>query len=111
MSRDAPRSANFGGLIFALSDKGLNAMELEERLIRIESLLSELVKSQTIKEWYSVEECARTTGRSEFTCREWCRKGRIHAVKKQSGRGAFTAWAISHEKLKRYPKDGLLPSN
>jgi hypothetical protein len=83
-------------------------MTLETRLERIECLLNALVERQTPKDFYEVEEFARIVGRSEFTCREWCRRGRIQGQKKQSGRGAHTAWAISHEELQRYRREGLL---
>jgi len=83
-------------------------MTLEERLEKIESMLVVLVERQQVREHYSVEEFARITGRSEFTCREWCRHGRIHAQKKDSGRGAHAAWVICHAELLRYQREGLL---
>ena len=83
-------------------------MTLEERLERIESLLAALLGSGQGQGWYSVEEFARLVGRSEFTCREWCRHGRISAVKKSSGRGAYAAWAIAHDELLRYRREGLI---
>lgn len=82
---------------------------LEDRLDRIERLLSNLLDRQQVKDWYSVDELARVVGRSEFTCREWCRLGRIAALKKSSGRGAHASWVISHSELQRYQHDGLLP--
>ncbi len=82
-------------------------MTLEERLTKIETLLAVLVEGQQERQWYSVEQFARAVGRSEFTCREWCRRGRIGAVKKSSGRGAHAAWAISHDELLRYQREGL----
>lgn len=85
-------------------------MTLEERLTRIEALLAVLVEGQQVRQWYSVEEFARLVGRSAFTCRQWCRLGRIHAEKKHSGRGAHAAWAISHDELLRYQREGLLPA-
>ncbi len=84
-------------------------MTLEQRLEQIEAILVELVQRQQ-REWYSVEEFARIVGRSVFTCREWCRLGRISASKKNSGRGAYTAWVISHSELQRYQREGLSPS-
>jgi hypothetical protein len=81
---------------------------LEERLERIESMLVALVERERTREWYSVEEFARIVGRSAFTCREWCRLGRVGARKKASGRGAYAAWCISHEELLRYQREGLL---
>ena len=84
-------------------------MTLEERLERIETMLAVLVERQQVREWYSVEEFARIVGRSEFTCREWCRHGRIRAEKKFSGRGAHAAWAISHAEFERFQREGLQP--
>ena len=83
-------------------------MTLEERLTRIESLLIAISSRQSVREWYSVEEFARIVGRSVLTCRCWCRMGRIQASKKESGRGAHRSWAISHEEVQRYQKEGLL---
>lgn len=82
-------------------------MTLEERLDRIERILTVLMDHQQ-KEWYSVEEFARIVSRSEFTCREWCRHGRIKAQKKDSGRGAYASWVISHAELLRFQKEGFL---
>jgi transposase len=84
-------------------------MTVDERLERIESLLVSLVERERVRQWYSVDEVARVVGRSVFTCREWCRNGRILAEKKKSGRGAHAAWAISHAELLRFQREGLLP--
>jgi hypothetical protein len=83
-------------------------MTLEERLTKIEAMLAVLVGRHQHREWYSVEEFARLVGRAEFTCREWCRAGRIKAEKKDSGRGAHTCWVIPHAELLRYQREGLL---
>jgi len=84
-------------------------MTIEERLEKIEAMLTVLVERQQVREWYSVEELAQLLGKAEFTVREWCRLGRIRAEKRLSGRGAFPAWCISHEELLRYQREGLLP--
>ena len=84
-------------------------MSLEERLEKIEAMLVVLVERQQVREWYSVEEFARIVGRAEFTCREYCRHGRIKAEKRRSGRGAHCSWAISHQELLRFQREGLLP--
>ena len=81
---------------------------LEERLEKIESMLAVLVERQQVREFYSVDEFARQVGRSEFTVRGWCRLGRVHAQKKQSGRGPHAAWAISHVEFERFQHEGLL---
>ena len=84
-------------------------MTLDERLERIEGLLVDLMGRQQARQWYTVEEFARLVGRSEFTCREWCRNGRVSAEKKTSGRGAHAAWAISHFEYERFQREGLRP--
>jgi hypothetical protein len=85
--------------------------QLVERLQRIEAVLTALFQQQTVKDWYSTAEVALILGRAEFTVREWCRLGRVRAEKRQSGRGAYPAWVISHEELLRYRREGLLPVN
>jgi hypothetical protein len=77
-------------------------------LIRIEELLSVLVDRQTLKDYYTIDEFAKLVGRRPFTVREWARLGRIHAEKRQSGRGAHPGWVISHAELQRFEKNGLL---
>ncbi len=85
-------------------------VKLSDRLERIESVLHDLLHRQTIKEYYSTAEAAKLLGKAEFTIREWCRLGRIHAQKRNSGRGAFPAWVISHDEFLRYQREGLLPT-
>jgi hypothetical protein len=85
------------------------ASSLKELLEQIKGMLCVLVERQTIKDWYTVDEFARIVGKAEFTCREWARNGRIHAQKRNSGRGAYTAWVISHAELLSYQREGLLP--
>jgi len=82
---------------------------VEDRLDRIERLLTCLVERQTMRDWYSTDQFAQIVGKAEFTVREWCRQGRIHAEKRRSGRGAHPAWVISHEELQRFQREGLLP--
>ncbi len=80
-----------------------------ERLERIEAVLGELLRQRTVKEFYTTADIATLLGKAEFTVREWCRHGRIHAEKRLSGRGAFPSWVVSHEELLRYQREGLLP--
>jgi hypothetical protein len=68
-----------------------------------------LVNQETVKDWYTSDEVARLLGKAEFTVREWCRNGRIHAKKKGSGRGKYQSWVISHDELLRLQREGLLP--
>jgi hypothetical protein len=83
--------------------------EVIERLDRMAAAIQVLVERQTVKDWYDVDEFAQLVGKASFTCREWCRNGRINAKKRMSGRGAFPAWVISHAELLRYQREGLLP--
>lgn len=84
---------------------------VEDRLAKIEAMLAVLVDRETTREWYSTAEFARLVGKAEFTCREWCRRRRIKAEKRSSGRGSYPAWVISHPELLRYQREGLLPSS
>jgi hypothetical protein len=84
-------------------------MTLEERLEKIEALLTTLVERQTVRDWYTTEQVAQLVGKAEFTVREWCRNGRLKAEKRMSGRGAYPAWVVSHAELLRYQREGLLP--
>lgn len=83
--------------------------DITARLERIEGMLTALLERQTAKEFYEIDEFAKIVGKAPFTCREWARLGRIKASKRNSGRGAFAAWVVSHAELQRYQKDGLLP--
>jgi hypothetical protein len=83
--------------------------QLDERLGRIESMLAVLVERQQLREWYTTQEFAKVVGLAEFTIREYCRLGRLHAEKRGSGRGAFPQWVLSQAELERYRRDGLLP--
>ena len=83
--------------------------ELLTRLAKIETLLASLVEQRTIKEWYSTADVATILGKAEFTVREWCRLGRVHAQKKKSGRGVASEWIVSHAELTRIRNEGLLP--
>jgi hypothetical protein len=82
---------------------------IEDRLSRIEAMLATLVERQAVKAFYTPEEFARLVGRDAFTCREYCRLGRIRAEKKVSGRGKHASWVIPHDELLRFQREGLLP--
>jgi hypothetical protein len=84
-------------------------MTVEDRLEKIEAMLLVLVERQKVKDFYEVEEFAKLVGKSCFTCREWCRLGRIRAEKKLSGRGAYARWVVPHAELLRWQREGLLP--
>jgi len=83
--------------------------ETGTRLENIESKLTALVEREIIKDWYTTEEFAKQVGKAEFTVRAWCRNGRVVAQKRRSGRGATSAWVVSHDELLRYQREGLLP--
>src|SRR5438045_631782 len=87
--------------------------DFDERFQRMEATLEDLrdflLNQHTVKECYTVEEIAEILGKSRFTVREWCRHGRLRAVKGQAGRGAEKEWRISHEELLRYQNEGLIP--
>jgi hypothetical protein len=77
------------------------------QLDRIEALLQVLVQ-QSPKDYYSTEEFAACVGLTAYTVREHCRRGRLKAAKKQSGRGKFASWTLEHAELLRFQREGLL---
>ena len=83
--------------------------ERDASLKRIERMLFDLLERQTLKDFYEIDEFAKLVGKANFTVREWARLGRIRAEKRRSGRGASTAWVISHQEWLRYQRDGLIP--
>ncbi len=82
---------------------------IEDRLSRIEQMLTVLVQQRTVKDWYTTGEVGEILGKSEYTVREWCRQGRVRAGKRPCGRGKAREWIISHQELTRLRNEGLLP--
>jgi hypothetical protein len=83
--------------------------KLEERMAGIETSLAALLKQHTVREFYTTKQVAELLGKNEYTVREWCRHGRVHAQKRRTGRGKHPEWVIAHVELERYQREGLLP--
>ena len=83
--------------------------DLRNRMGRLEEALGVLIDQRTVKDWYTTSEVGEILGKAEFTVREWCRLRRIHAEKRNSGRGPHAAWVISHQEMQRFQREGLLP--
>jgi hypothetical protein len=81
-----------------------------ERLDRIEAVLGQLLQARTVKDFYTTDEVAAILNKRPFTVREWCRLKRVHAQKKECGRGLASEWLISREELVRIQNQGLLPN-
>jgi len=79
------------------------------RIQHIEKMLELLVQQRTVQDYYSTADVARILGKAEFTVREWCRLGRVQAVKRACGRGRAQEWMIAHTELQRIQSEGLLP--
>src|SRR5579871_1210338 len=79
--------------------------QLPERLDRIEQSLANSVEKET----YRTDEVAKRLGRSEWTVRDWCNKGRVLGAKKVHGRGRQGEWRIPHEELVRLQNEGPSP--
>lgn len=61
------------------------------------------------KSFLETSEFAEAVGRRAFTVREWCRLGRVNAVKVGAGPKSLERWRISAAELARFRADGLLP--
>ena len=62
-----------------------------DKLQRIEDAIGQLLHQKAGKEWYTTAEVAEIVGKSDYTVREYCRKGQIKAEKAPNGRG----WLVS----------------
>ena len=93
------------------SAKGDGQENLLRQLLDMVTEVRDLLVSQRlVRDYYSTEQAAQTLGRANWTVREWCRLGRVHAEKRNSGRGRSQEWVISHAELQRIQKEGLLPA-
>lgn len=91
------------------SHKSLTLESLKQQLDTMQGMLEALLQAKPTKEAYTSSEAARVLGKQPFTVREWCRLGRVNAVKRASGRGAASEWLISRVELERIANYGLLP--
>ena len=95
-----------------MNELGEVLTKLEERLARIEQLLTNANRNNSFRrEWFTVPEAAEELGKRPFTIREWCRLRRIEAKKRKCGRGRTSEWVISSGEIERYLNEGLLPQD
>jgi Helix-turn-helix domain len=85
----------------------MDEIAILDKLQRIEDAIRQLLRQKTIKEWYTTAEVAEIIGKSEYTVREYCRKGQVKAQKAPNGRG----WLVSHADLERLRNFGPLPDH
>ena len=83
----------------------IEQLEIVGRLERIEEALYALLHQKATKDWYTTAEVGEIVGKSDYTVREYCRKGQIKAEKAPNGRG----WLVSHVELERLRNYGPLP--
>ena len=83
--------------------------DMAQRIEMMEIALDMLIRQRNVQSWYSTKQIAQLLEKSEFTVREWCRLGRVHAEKRPSGRGKSQEWMISHDEFERIKSEGLLP--
>src|ERR1700722_7817135 len=76
-----------------------------DRWERIDKALEQWFRQKPPKEGYTPAEVAEIIGKSDYTVREYCRKGQIRAEKAPNGRG----WLVSHVELERLRNYGPLP--
>ena len=85
----------------------MDQIAILDKLQRIEDAIGQLLRQKSAKEWYTTAEVAEIVGKSEYTVREYCRKGQIKAEKAPNGRG----WLVSHAELERLRNYGPLPES
>lgn len=80
--------------------------EMRTMLVQIHEMLAQ---PRETRECYTVDEVAAMLGRTAYSVREWCRLGRINAMKRSERRGGAELWSISASEVTRYKDEGLLP--
>ncbi len=83
--------------------------QLSEMRSMLHIIMEKLDRPATTRAFYTVEEAARLLSRTPYTVREWCRQGRINAVKRTERRGGATLWSIAAAEIERFKNEGLLP--
>ena len=83
----------------------MNEIVILDKLQWIENAIGQLLHQKAGKEWYTTAEVAEIVGKSDYTVREYCRKGQIKAEKAANGRG----WLVAHGELQRLRNYGPLP--
>ncbi len=87
----------------------------DARLCAIEALLAQIMGllsgPKAARQWYTVEEVAALVDKRPYTVREWCRHGRINAMKRTEKRGGAELWSISADEVERYMNEGLMPAD
>ena len=83
---------------------------IQQSLVKIEAEVTVLTKQRTAKDFYGTKELGGNPRKSRVyrprMVSEWSHPS---CKKKGSGRGSHQAWAVSHEELARYQREGLLP--
>jgi excisionase family DNA binding protein len=83
----------------------VNIDSMNDKLDRLTEIVEELIRQKSVKDWYTTAEVAEILRKSDYTVREYCRKGQVNAMKASNGRG----WLISQEELNRLRNFGPLP--
>lgn len=96
-------------LLQHLRDELAPLQGLREDLEQVKASICLLLQERVTRAWYTPSELAILLGKSDYTVREWCRLGRIHAQKLPHGRGNEGEWRIAQEEVDRYREQGLLP--
>lgn len=105
--RDLPQNATRGRTLNA--DILAAVTSLTQDMKWLKEKVEQLVTTQTVQDHYSTEEFARLTGLEARTVRDYLNENRLNGEKKRSGHGRSKTWAVPHQELLRFRKEGLLP--
>jgi hypothetical protein len=74
-------ASNIDGLEKTAEMLGLVLTSLASIERRVNELSEAMLEIGSKQEWYGIAETARRLGKAQFTVREWCRLGRINALR------------------------------
>jgi hypothetical protein len=90
-------------------DVAVATNSFDEIVLHLSHLLASTTSQISPRDFYTTTEAAQLLGKATWTVREYCRLGRIKAIRAASGRGDHGEWRVPASEIKRVRDEGLLP--
>jgi excisionase family DNA binding protein len=81
-------------------------MTLEDVMEKLEAIERKLALLIQPKTYFTITEAAEFLKKTEYTVREYCKQGELHAVKANVSSGMHQQWRIAYDELLRFLREG-----